>query len=115
MGQDPRRDFSVPIPVELSLDGAEATQEYAVNLSPRGLCLHVREPITVGTRVEVAFVLPPEAFRVEASGKIVWSSHEGEIGVPGRFFEAGIHLDGISDEACERLRDYACQPVLRRR
>ncbi len=115
MGQDPRRDFSVPIPVELSLDGAEATPEYAVNLSPRGLCLHVREPVTVGTRVAVVFILPPEDLRVEASGKVVWSSHEGEIGIPGRFFEVGVHLEGLDDSVRERLRHYASQPILRRR
>lgn len=115
MGQDPRRDFSVPIPVELRLDGAEPTQEYAVNLSPRGLCLHVREAITVGQRVDVVFELPPEGPRVEASGKVVWSSHEGEAGIPSRFFEVGVHLEGVDDEVREQLRHFASQPILRRR
>ena len=115
MGQDPRRDFSVPIPIELSLDGGEPSHEYAVNLSPRGLCLHVREPMTVGERVQVVFELPPEGLRVEASGKVVWTSHEGEVGVPSRFFEVGVHLEGLDDEVRERLRDFASQPVRRRR
>ncbi len=115
MGQDPRRDFSVPIPVEFSLDGAEATSEYAVNMSPRGMCLHMREPVSVGTQITVTFELPPEGLRVEASGKVVWCSHEGEIGLPGRFFEVGVHLDSLDDELSEKLRYFASQPVLRRR
>jgi len=115
MSQDPRRDFSVPIPVELSIEDGVPRQEYAVNLSPRGLCLHVKEPMTVGERVGVVFELPPEGLRVEATGKVVWSSHTGEVGAPNRFFEAGIHLEGLSAEAQERLRHYANQPILRRR
>ena len=115
MGQDPRRDFSVPIPVELRVDGGEPTSEYAVNLSPRGLCLHLSEAITVGERVSLSFSLPPDEGRIEASGKVVWTSHDGEVGVANRFYEAGIHLEGVSDEDRERLRHYASQPILRRR
>ena len=115
MEEDPRREFSVPIPVEIRLDGGEPRAEYAVNLSPGGLCLHVREPITVGERIQLVFELPPEGLRVEASGKVVWTSHEGEAGVPSRFFEVGVHLEGLDDEVRERLRHFASQPTLRRR
>ena len=115
MGQDPRRDFSVPIPVEIRVGGREPVHEYAVNLSPRGLCLHVREPVAVGEHVVVVFELPPEGTRVQASGKVVWSSHEGEVATANRFFEAGVHLDDLDDEIRERLRHYAVQPILRRR
>ncbi len=115
MSQDPRRDFSVPIPVEIQPAEGEVRHEYAVNLSPRGLCLHAKAPMTVGESVRVVFELPPEGLRVEASGKVVWSSHEGEVGAQNRFYEAGVHLEGLSDEVQERLRHYAVQPILRRR
>ena len=53
--------------------------------------------------------------RIEAAGKIVWTTHEGEVGQHTRLWEAGVHLDGVDDEVRERLRFFASQPINRRR
>jgi hypothetical protein len=119
--QEPRRDFSVPVPVELvRADGAES-HEYAVNLSPRGLCLHHREPLSVGEQVRVRFSLPGEDAALEARGKVVWSSAAGEGEGEGEgdaevgLRESGVHLLDLDDSQRERLRHFASQPINRRR
>ena len=115
MSQDPRRDFSVPIAVDLQRGDGSESSEYAVNLSPRGLCLHLGAPITVGERVSVRFDLPPEGTPIEASGKVVWTTHDGELGLHTRFWEAGVHLDSLTPEQSELFRVFASQPINRRR
>jgi uncharacterized protein (TIGR02266 family) len=113
--QEPRRDFSVPVPVEVvRADGVES-HEYAVNLSPRGLCLHHREELAVGEQVRVRFSLPGDDEPMEARGKVVWSSapDEGEAEVGLR--ESGVHLLDLDDAQRERLHRFASQPINRRR
>jgi Tfp pilus assembly protein PilZ len=113
--QEPRRDFSLPVPVELVRgDGAES-QEYAVNLSPRGLCLHHREPLAVGERIVVRFALPGDPETLEAPGMVVWSSAEESDEDAGQLRESGVHLLDLDDEMRERLRLFASQPINRRR
>ncbi len=115
MSQDPRRDFSVPIPVEVQrADGSRET-EYAVNLSPRGLCLHLRRAIAVGEQVALRFLLPPDGPAVEAAGKVVWIGDEGQIDGSLRFWETGVHLVDLSPQVREALDRFASQPINRRR
>ncbi len=115
MTQDPRRDFSVPIPVEIVRADGSRSVEYAVNLSPHGICLHVQSPLPVGEDVRVAFTLPPAGPSIEVSAKVVWTNHQGELGTGMRFWETGIHLLDLGEDLQRQLAEYSNQPTNRRR
>jgi Tfp pilus assembly protein PilZ len=115
VSQDPRRDFSVPIPVELVRADGSRSVEYAVNLSPRGICLHVQSPLSVGEEVRIAFTLPPAGPSIDTAAKVVWTNHQGETGTGTRFWETGLHLQGVGEELHRVLVEYATQPTNRRR
>lgn len=111
--QDPRRDFSVPIPVRVERADGTETREYAVNISPRGVCLHHGAMLDVGERISVTFDLPPEGTPVRAAGRVVWTNADGEH--KGELRESGVHLQELSEEVRDRLLAFASQPVNRRR
>lgn len=115
MTQDPRRDFSIPIPIEVKRSDGTRETEYAVNLSPRGLCLQLKRPIAVGEQVELRFALPPSGPSILAMGKVVWAEHEGKLDGARRFWETGVHLADLPESAREALARYANQPIDRRR
>lgn len=115
MTQDPRREFSVPIPIEVRRSDGSHEVEYAVNLSPRGLCLQLKRPIAVGERVELRFVLPPSGPSIITTGKIVWAGDEGKLDGANRFWETGVHLVDLPESARDALTHYASQPVNRKR
>jgi hypothetical protein len=114
-GEDPRRDFRAPVPIEIVREDGAAEREVAVNLSPRGVCIRLRRPIEVGERVRVAFTLPPAGPRIRAEGKVVWTGHAGQIDAATHLWETGIHLVDLDAPARAALSEFANQPTDRRR
>lgn len=112
---EPRRDFPVPVPVEVQPPGEPAREELAVNLSPGGVCLHAREPLREGEAVEVRLDLPPDGPRVEARGRVVWTSRHTAADDAPRFWEVGIRLEALDPEVRARIAAWASQPAHRRR
>ncbi|MBM4382686.1 MAG: PilZ domain-containing protein [Deltaproteobacteria bacterium] len=112
-GDDPRRDFVATIEVELRREDGGLERARAVNLSPRGLCVHLRRAIEIGERVEVAFTLPPNGPEIRAHGKVVWTSNAGDLGAA--LFETGVHLLDLEPAASAALSEFANQPTNRRR
>lgn len=109
---EPRRDFSVPIRVDVRRADGSESQEFAVNLSPRGLCIHTRELLAIGENIRVSFELPPSGPVVDTAGSVIWTDRreEGEA----RFWETGLRLD-VSDSTWAILQEWASQPTDRRR
>lgn len=114
-GEDPRRDFAAPIPVELTRSGGAVERELAVNLSPRGVCVRLRRPIEVGEHVRVSFSLPPDGPEIRGEGKVVWTAHAGQIDPATQLWETGIHLFDLGEEQRAALAAFASQPTHRRR
>jgi hypothetical protein len=114
-GEYPRRNFAAPISVQLTLSNGEVVRELAVNLSPRGLCVHLHRPIEVGERVAVAFTLPPAGPEIRAEGKVVWTGHAGQIDAATQLWETGVHLVEVSEAQRAALAEFANQPTNRRR
>jgi hypothetical protein len=114
-GEDPRRDFAAPIPVEVTRADGTILRELAVNLSPRGLCVQLHHPIEVGERVTVAFSLPPAGTEIRAAGKVVWTGHAGQIDAATQMWETGVHLVELSAAQSAALAEFASQPTRRRR
>jgi hypothetical protein len=89
-------------------DGTRS-REYAVNLSPGGVGLHLPRPLAVGEAVELAFELPPDGPTVRARGRVVWC----EGGGPGprgpaalRFRETGVRFEELGEAEREAIRRF---------
>jgi len=115
MGSEPRRDLPVPLRVELQRPDGTTTVEYAVNISPGGLCLHLEDTLSEGDRVGLGFTLPPSGPTVSADGRVVWTSWQGAEGDEGRFCETGVKFGDLEESVAQRLLEYASQPANRRR
>lgn len=115
MSPEPRRDLPVPVPVDLRRSDGSSSVEYAVNVSPGGLCLHLKEPLSEGDRVHVEFTLPPSGPTVVADGRVVWTQWEEGGADEGGFYETGLQLGGLDAEVARQLTAYATQPINRRR
>ncbi|HEY8121762.1 MAG TPA: PilZ domain-containing protein [Myxococcota bacterium] len=114
-GEDPRRDFAAPVPVEVVRADGGVERELAVNLSPRGVCVRLHRPIEVGERVRVAFTLPPAGPEIRAEGVVVWTGHAGQIDAATQVWETGVHLLDLDAPARDALSAFATQPTNRRR
>jgi hypothetical protein len=116
MESEPRRDLPVPVRVDLRRPDGTTAVEYAVNVSPGGLCLHLKVPIPEGERLWLEFTLPPSGPTVRAEGRVVWTScEEGATSEEGGFHETGVQLSGLDAEVARQLTAYASQPIDRRR
>jgi hypothetical protein len=112
---EPRRDLPVPVRVDLRRSDGTGAVEYAVNVSPGGVCLHLKEPLFEGETVHLEFTLPPSGPTVSADGRVVWTQwEEGSAGEVG-FYETGVQLRGLDAEVARQLTAYASQPINRRR
>ena len=114
MSQDPRRDLSVPLPVIVRHPDGTVRHEYLVNVSVSGVCLHMRSPVAIGEEIWVAFQLPAQAGEIQAIGKVVWTSHEGEIHPVPRFFETGVFLLDLGEVDRKRIETFVFAQVDRR-
>jgi hypothetical protein len=115
MASEPRRDLPVPLRVELRRPDGTTTVEYAVNISPGGLCLHLEDTLAEGDRVGVEFTLPPSGPAVRADGRVVWTSWKGAEGDDGRFCETGVEFGDLEESVAQQLFEHASQPANRRR
>jgi hypothetical protein len=114
LGQDARRDLSVPLPVEVERGDGSVRHEYAVNVSASGLCLHMRSPVTVGEQLRVAFRVPTDEREIRAVCKVVWTSHGGKLHPIPRFFETGLFMLEIARGDAERLARFVNAQVDRK-
>lgn len=114
MSSEPRRAFALPVPVQVQRVGGEAQMEWAVNLSPHGVCLHLRLAIPVGEEIEISFTVPPDGPDVRGRARVVWSLPVKQGGTQ-RHVETGVNLLDLPDELVEKLRAWASKPSHRRR
>ena len=105
-----RRDLPVPVRVTLTRPGGTCTTEYSINLSAGGVCLQVRDPLGVGERVSLEFVLPSGGDPLRLEGVVVWCTEEEEVGVDGtRFREMGIRFEPTRQSGLDRLALFTTQ------
>jgi hypothetical protein len=88
--------------------------EYLVNVSVTGLCLHMRSLVSIGEVLWVTFRLPSQADEIHASCKVVWTSHEGELHPVPRFFETGLFVLDVSELDQKRIDAFVSAQVDRR-
>lgn len=112
---EPRRDFPVPVRVEITLPDGSIRHEYAVNISPGGLCLHLAEPLAAEGPLDVKLWLPPDGTEVQVNAHVVWTSWHESNDETERFCETGLHFDDMSVALSQQILSYASQPKNRRR
>jgi hypothetical protein len=71
--------------------------EYALNLSPSGIGLHVPGTRAEGEILQLEFALPGGRGRIAARGRVIWA----EVAPPGaraRFRELGVRFEVLQEE-----------------
>jgi uncharacterized protein (TIGR02266 family) len=99
---EPRRDLAVPLEVEVVRRDGERSREYAPNLSPGGMCLHLSRSLPVGETLRVRFVLPDGAGPVEARARVAWCAPPPG-GARLRFCETGLHFETLRQRDRRRI------------
>ena len=99
--RDHREHERVPMRTKIQYradsSGEHFLLEETQNLSVGGIFIETREPVPLGSRLEVAFDLPGDGGRIVAAGAVVWVNEyrtEGPNPNPGM----GIRFETMSDE-----------------
>ncbi len=115
MKEEPRRDFSVPLRVMVRRADGEEVEEFALNLSPYGICVHGQIGWEVGEQVTVSFRMPPMGLDIDVSAHVIWSTHSEKRTLGGsQLWETGLHL-GVAPDVASTIRRWAKQPIDRTR
>lgn len=92
------------------LDEADSSsaETYIKNISAGGLCIILLEPLCVGARLNLRFLLPELNNEIKTECRIVWSREfiigEGQSQTKG--YEAGIEFINISSEERNTINKY---------
>lgn len=100
---EPRHDLAVPLPVDLERRAGGIERAWATNLSPGGLCLHLRAPLPVGEPVRVSLPLPDAGEPIEARGRVTWAESPAPEAA-ARFFEVGVRFEVVAEADRRRIQ-----------
>ena len=84
------------MPVTVEDRSGQRRQEYALNLSPSGIGLHLPAALATGETLRLDFTLPDGGGRIETRGRVIWA----EIAPPAvraRFYEVGIRFEVLAE------------------
>ncbi len=95
---DKRRAKRVPILTQVEAQGdRRSVLGQGKNISVTGMLVETPETFPIATSVVVRFFLPPDRFRVEATGRVVWEDEGRSI---------GIVFTGLMDAHREKISAY---------
>lgn len=77
-------------------------REYALNLSPSGIGLHLPRPLAAGETLQLEFVLPDGSGRIEVRARVVWAE-EAPRTARARFHEVGVRFEVLGDADREAI------------
>jgi uncharacterized protein (TIGR02266 family) len=97
------------MPVAVARRGRPGAVDYAVNLSPGGLCLHLPRPFALGEVFALSFELPDGGPPIEAAGRVVWCDLPG-VGGRVRFCESGVRFEALRDADRRRIQRFVGGP-----
>jgi uncharacterized protein (TIGR02266 family) len=100
-----RRWLRVPLRVQVARSGG-ARIDYAINLSPGGLCVQTQEPSPPGSRLQILFELDPDEPPIRAEAEVAWCVHEAERAEGMRFFEMGMRFVDLAPEAADAVERF---------
>jgi uncharacterized protein (TIGR02266 family) len=108
-----RRWLRVPLRVQVERsDGPRI--DYAINLSPGGICVQTLEPSPPGTRLALSFEIDPDQRPIRVVAEVAWCVQEEERAEGLRFSEMGlrfVEVSGADAEAIERFVERQTKPL----
>ena len=97
-GADKRRAKRVPILTQVEAQGdRRSVLGQGKNISVTGMLVETPETFPIATSVVVRFFLPPDRFRIEGAGRVVWEDEGRSI---------GISFTGLTDAHRDRIAAY---------
>lgn len=100
-----RRWLRVPLRVQVAR-GEGSHTDYAINLSPGGICVQTQQPSPPGARLDLAFEIDPDAPVIRVQADVAWCVQEEERGEGMRFSEMGLRFVEISPAAAEAIERF---------
>lgn len=86
----------MPLPITVVDRSGERRREYALNLSPSGIGLHLPRPLAAGETLQLGFVLPDRSGNIEARARVVWAERTPPS-AGARFYEVGVRFEVLGD------------------
>ena len=97
-GRDKRGAKRVPILTQVEAQGdRRSVLGQGKNISVTGMLVETPETFPIHTSVVVRFFLPPDRFRIEGAGRVVWEDEGRSI---------GISFTGLTDAHRDRIAAY---------
>ena len=100
-----RREARVPVSIAVwshTAPGSDPGRGLSLNISVKGMLLETKEPLDIGSKLDLSFTLPGSAGPVRAVGQVV-REDPGSDGGPPRL---GIEFLILRDGARDRIRSY---------
>ena len=100
-----RRDARVPVSIAVwshTAPGSEPARGLSLNISVKGMLLETKEPLDIGSKIDLTFTLPGSAGPVRAVGQVVREDPARDGGPP----RLGIEFLILRDGARDRIRSY---------
>lgn len=102
-----RRRRWLRVPLRVQVARSEGTRvDYAINLSPGGLCVQTQEPSPPGSRLSIFFEIDPDEPPIKVEAEVAWCVHEAERGEGMRFSEMGMRFVDITAEAADAIERF---------
>jgi uncharacterized protein (TIGR02266 family) len=100
------------VPLRVQVVRSEGSRiDYAINLSPGGLCVQTQQPSPPGTRLELRFELDPDEPPLRLRAEVAWCVQEEERAEGMRYSEMGLRFVEVSRADADAIERF----VLRNR
>ena len=107
---EPRFHLAIPIPVRLERADGEVSTEYALNLSPGGMCLQLRDTLGETEVVRLHFAVPALGVEIETRARVVWTQPAKPDAHGELHTETGLSFLDLDAELRERIYAHASHP-----
>ena len=100
-----RREARVPVSIAVwshTAPGSDPGRGLSLNISVKGMLLETKEPLDIGSKIDLTFTLPGSAGPVRAVGQVVREDPARDGGPP----RLGIEFLILRDGARDRIRSY---------
>jgi len=100
-----RREARVPVSIAVwshTAPGSDPGRGLSLNISVKGMLLETKEPLDIGSKLDLTFTLPGSAGPVRAVGQVVREDPARDGGPP----RLGIEFLILRDGARDRIRSY---------
>ncbi len=102
--------MAIPIPVRLERADGMVSTEYALNLSPGGLCLQLRDPLGDSEEVRLRFSVPSLDLDLDTRARVVWTQPAKPDAHGELHTETGLSLLDLDEATRQKIYAHAIHP-----